>query len=302
MQNSCALLTLLAVALASVRPPSRRTLRAGAARRDRARGRAAVRRSARRRRAKQTRPTNPPPAGRARRADARRRGGARARAQPRHRRRAAESADVRLLARRARRHLPADVRLELRPAQPDGVHAQPDGRRRHPRHRHAHRQQRRLAEREVGRRQLRGRRSTTTARSSRTCSPRATRRSTPTSPRPIVQPLLRNFRIDGTRAAAARSRRLNQEMSETTLRATIVRTRGERAQRVLGSRLRDPGGRSGRALARRWRPSSSRTTRRASRSARWRRSTSSRRRPKQATRRQTVAHDAGRTCAPRSSC
>jgi outer membrane protein len=38
-----------------------------------------------------------------------------------------------------------------------------------------------------------------------------------------VQPLLRNFRIDGTRAQL-RITRLNQEMSETALRATIVRT------------------------------------------------------------------------------
>ena len=38
-----------------------------------------------------------------------------------------------------------------------------------------------------------------------------------------VQPLLRNFRIDGTRAAL-RITALNQEMSETALRATIVRT------------------------------------------------------------------------------
>ena len=38
-----------------------------------------------------------------------------------------------------------------------------------------------------------------------------------------VQPLLRNFRIDGTRAAL-RITALNQQMSETTLRATIVRT------------------------------------------------------------------------------
>jgi outer membrane protein TolC len=38
-----------------------------------------------------------------------------------------------------------------------------------------------------------------------------------------VQPLLRNFRIDGTRAAL-RITALNQQMSETSLRATIVRT------------------------------------------------------------------------------
>lgn len=38
-----------------------------------------------------------------------------------------------------------------------------------------------------------------------------------------VQPLLRNFRIDGTRAQLQITR-LNQEMSETALRATIVRT------------------------------------------------------------------------------
>jgi len=38
-----------------------------------------------------------------------------------------------------------------------------------------------------------------------------------------VQPLLRNFRIDGTRAAL-RITALNQEISETALRATIVRT------------------------------------------------------------------------------
>ena len=38
-----------------------------------------------------------------------------------------------------------------------------------------------------------------------------------------VQPLLRNFRIDGTRAQL-RITQLNQEMSEITLRATIVRT------------------------------------------------------------------------------
>jgi outer membrane protein TolC len=38
-----------------------------------------------------------------------------------------------------------------------------------------------------------------------------------------VQPLLRSFRIDGTRAQLQITR-LNQEMSETTLRATIVRT------------------------------------------------------------------------------
>ena len=38
-----------------------------------------------------------------------------------------------------------------------------------------------------------------------------------------VQPLLRNFRIDGTRASL-RITKLNQEMSETTLRATITRT------------------------------------------------------------------------------
>jgi outer membrane protein TolC len=39
----------------------------------------------------------------------------------------------------------------------------------------------------------------------------------------FVQPLLRNFRIDGTRAQLQITQ-LNQEMSETTLRATIVRT------------------------------------------------------------------------------
>jgi outer membrane protein TolC len=38
-----------------------------------------------------------------------------------------------------------------------------------------------------------------------------------------VQPLLRNFRIDGTRASL-RITKLNQEMSETTLRATVTRT------------------------------------------------------------------------------
>ncbi len=38
-----------------------------------------------------------------------------------------------------------------------------------------------------------------------------------------VQPLLRNFRIDGNRAQL-RITQLNREMSETTLRATIVRT------------------------------------------------------------------------------
>jgi outer membrane protein len=38
-----------------------------------------------------------------------------------------------------------------------------------------------------------------------------------------VQPLLRNFRIDGTRASL-RITQLNQEMSETALRATITRT------------------------------------------------------------------------------
>jgi outer membrane protein TolC len=39
----------------------------------------------------------------------------------------------------------------------------------------------------------------------------------------FVQPLLRNFRIDGTRAQL-RITQINQEMSETALRATVVRT------------------------------------------------------------------------------
>ena len=39
----------------------------------------------------------------------------------------------------------------------------------------------------------------------------------------FVQPLLRNFRIDGTRAQL-KITQLNQEMSETALRATVVRT------------------------------------------------------------------------------
>src|SRR5688572_5515543 len=39
----------------------------------------------------------------------------------------------------------------------------------------------------------------------------------------FVQPLLRNFRIDGTRAQL-KITKLNQEMSETALRATVVRT------------------------------------------------------------------------------
>jgi outer membrane protein TolC len=43
------------------------------------------------------------------------------------------------------------------------------------------------------------------------------------SHRRYVQPLLRNFRIDGTRAAL-RITALNQQMSETSLRATVVRT------------------------------------------------------------------------------
>ena len=94
-----------------------------------------------------------------------------------------------------------------------------------------------------------------------------------------VQPLLRNFRIDGTRAQL-KITQLNQEMSETALRATIVAHAGERPQRLLGSRLRDSGGGRRRALADAGDASWSRTTRRASRSARWRRSTSSRRRPK----------------------
>ena len=98
-----------------------------------------------------------------------------------HRGRAAQSADLRLLARRARCDVPPEPGLHIRTSQPDVVHPQSDGRRRHPQHRHVDRQQRRHAEPEVGRRQLRGRRSTTTARSSPTCSPRATRRSTRTS-------------------------------------------------------------------------------------------------------------------------
>ena len=49
-----------------------------------------------------------------------------------------------------------------------------------------------------------------------------------------VQPLLRNFRIDGTRTQL-KVTQINQQISETTLRATIVTDAREHAQRVLGS-------------------------------------------------------------------
>ena len=65
----------------------------------------------------------------------------------------------------------------------------------------------------------------------------------------FVQPLLRSFRIDGTRAQLQITQ-LNQQISEIALRATIVRTVAARAQRVLGSHLRDRSGGSGRRVAR----------------------------------------------------
>ena len=198
----------------------------------------------------QTRPTDSAAAARAPgRADARRCGAARARAQPRHRRRAAESADLRLLDRGARRQLPADVQLQLRLRSQSHVPAQPDGRRRH-----------------------RSTRDTMTGNTGitqnvkwgggsfacrvqqqpagavgpvRDPQPGAQHQLQP--PR-YVQPLLRSFRIDGTRAQL-RITQLNQEMSETALRGTIVRDARERAQRVLGPGLRDSGGRRRRALA-----------------------------------------------------
>ena len=63
-----------------------------------------------------------------------------------------------------------------------------------------------------------------------------------------VQPLLRNFRIDGTRAAL-RITALNQEMSETALRATIVRTVANTRNAYWDLRLRDSGARSRRPVA-----------------------------------------------------
>ena len=48
----------------------------------------------------------------------------------------------------------------------------------------------------------------------------------------FVQPLLRSFRIDGTRAQL-RITQLNQEMSEIDLRATITRTHASSARRCL---------------------------------------------------------------------
>ncbi len=92
------------------------------------------------------------------------------------------------------------------------------------------------------------------------------------------QPLLRNFRTDAVRTQL-KITKINQEMSETSLRATVVRTVAERPQRVLGSRLRDSGRRSRAELAGCSPPSSLKTTARVSKSARWRRSTSRRQRP-----------------------
>ena len=63
-----------------------------------------------------------------------------------------------------------------------------------------------------------------------------------------VQPLLRNFRIDGTRAALQITQ-LNQQMSETALRATIVRTVANMRNAYWDLRLRDSGRRSRRAVA-----------------------------------------------------
>ena len=160
MKTSCAFLTLLAVALMGASRLRAETSEQQRLDADRSRCRADSSpkpgRPQDRARHRRGRPFLPPP-GAARRADARRRRRARARAQPRPRGRAAQPADLRLLARRARCHLPPELHLHLRPAQPDVVHAQPDGRRRHPQHRHADRQQRRHAEHQVGRRQLRGR-------------------------------------------------------------------------------------------------------------------------------------------------
>ena len=91
-----------------------------------------------------------------------------------------------------------------------------------------------------------------------------------------TQPLLRNFKIDNTRQQLVVTK-LNQDISEIQLQALDHQHRLERAERLLGLRVRDAGGRSGAAVGGTRRAAGAATTRRASKSARWRRSTSSRR-------------------------
>ena len=80
------------------------------------------------------------------------------------------------------------------------VSAQPDGGRRHARHRHADRQHGLTQNMKWGGGSFAVGVQQQPAGAVRRCSRRATRRSTPTSRAAYVQPLLRNFRIDGTRA------------------------------------------------------------------------------------------------------
>jgi hypothetical protein len=122
----------------------------------------------------------------------------------------------------ARRDLSADVHLESRRAQPVHVPAHADGRRRHAGDRDADRQHGPFPERQWGGGSFAvGFNNNRQAQSDAFATRNPALNSNLTAV--YVQPLLRNFRIDNTRAAL-RITKLNQEVSEITLRGTIVRT------------------------------------------------------------------------------
>ena len=93
--------------------------------------------------------------------------------------------------------------------------------------------------------------------------------------RPFNQPLLRNFKIDANRAAAAAPARNQLHGGRPPAAAAHHADRAQRARRVLRPGRRDRRARSRAGARSSCRASRSRTTRPASRSARWRRSTSS---------------------------
>ena len=181
------------------------------------------------------------------RVDARRSGEARARAQPGHRRRAAESADLRLDAGLPAEKLPADVQLQHRHPQPVAVSTQSDGRRRHARDRDLHRQQRHHAEREMGRGQLCCRlqqQPSGAVRPLRHAQPRDQR-----EPHRRVRAAAPAQFPDRWHPRGAAHHRVEPGDVRDRVAGDHRADGGQHAQRVLGLRLRDSGARSRRPVA-----------------------------------------------------